>query len=66
MVPIGRGFAETPINWQAKPAAANGVYLLTYAETGEQYVGAAFGIDGFLGRRGRIDVTGRYAPRSRP
>lgn len=37
-------------NWEAKLSAANGVYLLTCAETGEQYVGAAFGVDGFLGR----------------
>jgi hypothetical protein len=37
-------------NWKAKLAAANGVYLLTCPETGAQYVGAAFGPDGFMGR----------------
>lgn len=37
-------------NWQDKLAAANGVYLLTCPETGEQYVGAAFGSGGFMGR----------------
>jgi len=37
-------------NWQDKLAAANGVYLLTCPETGAQYVGAAFGAEGFMGR----------------
>jgi hypothetical protein len=37
-------------NWQAKLSSANGVYLLTCPETGEQYVGAAFGEEGFMGR----------------
>lgn len=37
-------------NWQAKLAAASGIYLLTCTETGEQYVGAAYGENGFWGR----------------
>jgi len=37
-------------NWQVNLSAANGVYLLTCAETAGQYVGAAFGAEGFLGR----------------
>ncbi len=37
-------------NWQARLSAANGVYLLVCTETGEQYVGAAFGRSGFWGR----------------
>ena len=37
-------------NWQAHLSAANGVYLLVCTETGEQYVGAAFGKNGFWGR----------------
>ena len=41
---------ELAPNWQAKLSAANGVYLLTCTEAGEQYVGAAFGAEGFLGR----------------
>ncbi|MCG8443719.1 MAG: GIY-YIG nuclease family protein [Caulobacterales bacterium] len=39
-----------PPNWAAKLGAANGVYLLVCPETGEQYVGAAFGAGGFLAR----------------
>ena len=37
-------------NWQEKLSAVNGVYILTCAQTGEQYVGAAYGEGGFLGR----------------
>lgn len=37
-------------NWIAKLSAANGVYLLVCPDTGEQYVGAAFGVGGFLSR----------------
>jgi hypothetical protein len=37
-------------NWIANLSAANGVYLLVCPDTGEQYVGAAFGAGGFLAR----------------
>ncbi|WP_174290908.1 GIY-YIG nuclease family protein [Sphingomonas bacterium] len=42
--------AALPNGWRAALAAARGVYLLTCPRTHEQYVGAATGVEGFLGR----------------
>lgn len=39
-----------PASWARALGAARGVYLLTCRETGEQYVGSAYGDDGFMGR----------------
>jgi hypothetical protein len=39
-----------PIGWATALSAARGVYLLTCPRTREQYVGAAYGEEGFLGR----------------
>jgi hypothetical protein len=39
-----------PATWASALRAARGVYLLTCPQTREQYVGAAYGEDGFLGR----------------
>lgn len=39
-----------PLGWHAALSAARGVYLLTCPRTREQYVGSAYGADGFLGR----------------
>lgn len=39
-----------PPSWTSSLAASRGVYLLTCPKTREQYVGAATGADGFLGR----------------
>lgn len=39
-----------PSNWKLLLGAAQGVYLLTCPRTKEQYVGSAYGSDGFLGR----------------
>jgi hypothetical protein len=39
-----------PETWRTALASARGVYLLTCPRTREQYVGAATGSDGFLGR----------------
>lgn len=42
--------AAVPIGWMAALRAVRGVYLLTCPRTKEQYVGAAYGADGFWGR----------------
>ena len=39
-----------PISWLSALGAVRGVYLLTCPRTKEQYVGSAYGDDGFLGR----------------
>lgn len=39
-----------PTTWQNALASVNGVYLLVCPETGEQYVGSAYGDGGFMGR----------------
>ncbi len=39
-----------PADWKALLRAVGGVYLLTCARTREQYVGSAYGENGFLGR----------------
>ncbi|MCY4031191.1 MAG: GIY-YIG nuclease family protein [Hyphomicrobiales bacterium] len=44
------GIRNLAPNWQEKLSAVNGVYILTCMKTGEQYVGAAYGVGGFLGR----------------
>lgn len=44
------GLTSLPVTWGAALSAAKGVYLLTCPRTKEQYVGAAYGSDGFWGR----------------
>ncbi|WP_370212671.1 GIY-YIG nuclease family protein [Roseovarius sp.] len=39
-----------PSSWQGALASVGGVYLLVCADTGEQYVGSAYGEGGFLNR----------------
>ncbi len=39
-----------PPSWQAVLSNARGVYLLLHRKDGQQYVGSAYGIDGFFGR----------------
>jgi hypothetical protein len=39
-----------PSAWATTLAASRGIYLLTCPRTNEQYVGAAHGVEGFLGR----------------
>ncbi|PHO05311.1 hypothetical protein CSC82_03785 [Rhodobacteraceae bacterium 4F10] len=39
-----------PVEWQNALASVGGVYLLVCPSTGEQYVGSAYGEEGFLGR----------------
>ena len=46
------GIKNLAPNWKEKLSAVNGVYILTCTQTGEQYVGAAYGGGGFLGRWG--------------
>jgi hypothetical protein len=41
---------ETPPTWRNLLRSVKGVYLLVCKETGEQYVGAAYGDEGFWGR----------------
>lgn len=47
-----------PSTWRAALAATRGVYLLTCPQTKEQYVGSAYGADGFLGRWREYAATG--------
>jgi hypothetical protein len=47
-----------PSSWLAVLSANRGVYLLTCPNTREQYVGAAYGADGFLGRWRQYAATG--------
>lgn len=39
-----------PTAWRAALASVQGVYLLVCPETGEQYVGSAYGDGGFIAR----------------
>ncbi|MDO6477984.1 GIY-YIG nuclease family protein [Shimia thalassica] len=39
-----------PESWQGALSSVGGVYLLVCPNTGEQYVGSAYGEDGFIGR----------------
>jgi hypothetical protein len=47
-----------PANWIAALSAVKGIYLLTCPRTREQYVGAAYGDDGFWGRWQAYVATG--------
>jgi hypothetical protein len=50
---FGCGLQEVdglPTSWSAPLQSARGVYLLVHTPSGAQYVGAATGADGFLGR----------------
>jgi hypothetical protein len=47
-----------PVEWIAALRAVGGVYLLTCPRTKEQYVGAAYGADGFWGRWQAYVATG--------
>jgi hypothetical protein len=47
-----------PAPWIAALSAARGIYLLTCPRTREQYVGAAYGTDGFWGRWQAYVATG--------
>ena len=42
--------ANVPNSWQHVLSSVNGIYLLVCPETGKQYVGAAYGENGFWGR----------------
>ena len=39
-----------PIQWAEALRSVRGIYLIVHRETGQQYVGSAYGADGFLGR----------------
>jgi hypothetical protein len=43
-------FDSVPLAWREVLRSSSGVYLLVHPETGEQYVGSAYGDRGFLGR----------------
>lgn len=47
-----------PLPWSAALRVARGVYLLTCPQTKEQYVGSAYGADGFWGRWQSYVATG--------
>lgn len=49
---------NVPASWVAALSAVRGVYLLTCPRTREQYVGAAYGTDGFWGRWQSYAATG--------
>lgn len=42
--------SDVPPTWAAALRSVRGVYLLVHRESGEQYVGSAYGVDGILGR----------------
>jgi len=42
--------ADVPPAWAVALRSVRGVYLLVHRESGDQYVGAAYGADGILGR----------------
>lgn len=44
------GLATLPVGWVAALQSVRGIYLLTCPRTKEQYVGAAYGSEGFWGR----------------
>ena len=50
--------ASVPTGWVAALSAVRGVYLLTCPRTKEQYVGAAYGRNGFWGRWQAYIATG--------
>lgn len=41
---------DVPLAWAEVLRNARGIYLLVHRETGQQYVGSAYGADGFFGR----------------
>jgi hypothetical protein len=47
-----------PVSWVAALGSSRGVYVLTCPNTREQYVGAAYGADGFIGRWRQYVATG--------
>jgi hypothetical protein len=47
-----------PASWLAALSASRGIYLLTCPNTHEQYVGAAYGAEGFMGRWRQYAATG--------
>ena len=57
MEPLSR-VAALPINWIEILKHANGVYLLTCPKTKEQYVGSAYGAEGFWHRWMEYVLTG--------
>jgi hypothetical protein len=58
--PVFPGFAKlhhplndvetVPLAWTEVLRNARGIYLLVHRESGQQYVGSAYGVDGFFGR----------------
>ena len=42
--------SSLPETWKAILSANKGIYLLVHEETGNQYIGSAYGEDGFFGR----------------
>ena len=42
--------ASIPMKWREALSSVSGIYLLTCPRTGEQYVGSAYGANGFWGR----------------
>jgi hypothetical protein len=53
-----RDVPALPASWQAILSNARGVYLLVNRKTGQQYVGCALGVGGFLTRWMSYAVTG--------
>ena len=49
---------KVPVTWVAVLSGSKGIYLLTCPQTREQYVGAAYGGDGFWGRWQSYIATG--------
>ncbi len=41
---------QLPVSWRAVLSNARGIYLLVHRASGQQYVGSAYGADGFFGR----------------
>ena len=52
------GLAAVPFSWRTALSSVGGVYLLTCAETGKQYVGSAHGSGGFWGRWEKYAASG--------
>jgi len=52
------GLPSLPLTWVAALSSARGIYLLTCPRTREQYVGSAYGADGFWGRWQAYVATG--------
>lgn len=41
---------QVPLSWRAVLSNARGIYLIVHRESGQQYVGSAYGVEGFFGR----------------